>query len=99
MHDLSCVVHLHSTHSDGTGTVPEIARAAARAGADVVLLTDHDTMAARRLGEEGWYGDVLLLAGDEISPVGRDHYLAFGTDDHVRRRGRSARLRSARTRR
>jgi hypothetical protein len=90
MHDLSCVVHLHSTHSDGTGTVPEIARAAARARADVVLLTDHDTMAARRLGEEGWYGDVLLLAGDEISPVGRDHYLAFGIDDHVRRRGLDA---------
>src|SRR5688572_17195193 len=90
MHDLSCVVHLHSTHSDGTGTVREIARAAARARADVVLLTDHDTMAARRLGEEGWYGDVLLLAGDEISPVGRDHYLAFGIDDHVRRRGLDA---------
>jgi hypothetical protein len=90
MHDLSCVVHLHSTHSDGTGTVPEIARAAARARADVVLLTDHDTMAARRLGEEGWYGGVLLLAGDEISPVGRDHYLAFGIDDHVRRRGLDA---------
>jgi hypothetical protein len=90
MHDLSCVVHLHSTHSDGTGTVPEIARAAARARADVVLLTDHDTMAARRLGEEGWYGDVLLLAGDEISPGGGDHYLAFGIDDHVRRRGLDA---------
>ena len=89
MHDLSCVVHLHSTHSDGTGTVPEIARAAARAGADVVLLTDHDTMAARRLGEEGWYGDVLLLAGDEISPPS-DHYLAFGIDEHVRYRGLDA---------
>jgi hypothetical protein len=90
MHDLSCVVHLHSTHSDGTGTVPEIARAAARARADVVLLTDHDTMAARRLGEEGWYGDVLLLAGDEISPPPGDHYLAFGIDEHVRRSGLDA---------
>jgi hypothetical protein len=90
MHDLSCVVHLHSTHSDGTGTVREIARAAARASADVVLLTDHDTVAARRLGEEGWYGKVLLLAGEEISPVGRDHYLAFGLDEHVRHRGLDA---------
>jgi hypothetical protein len=90
MHDLSCVVHLHSTHSDGTGTVPEIARAAARARADVVLLTDHDTLAARRLAEEGWYDDVLLLAGDEISPLGRDHYLAFGIDEHVRHGGRDA---------
>ena len=31
-HDLSCVLHLHSTHSDGTGTVAEIA-AAGRANA------------------------------------------------------------------
>ena len=90
MHDLACVVHIHSTHSDGTGTVREIARAAARAGADVVLLTDHDTLAARRLGEEGWYGEVLLLAGEEVSPLGRDHLLAFGLDEHVPHRGLDA---------
>jgi hypothetical protein len=90
MHDLSCVVHLHSTHSDGTGTVPEIARAAARAKADVVLLTDHDTLEARRRGEEGWYGEVLLLAGEEVSPLGRDHYLAFGIDAEIRHRGLDA---------
>jgi hypothetical protein len=88
--DLACVVHIHSTHSDGTGTVREIARAGARARADVVLLTDHDTVAARKLGEEGWYGDVLLLAGEEVSPLGRDHYLAFGVDEHVRHRGLDA---------
>ena len=90
MEDLACVVHIHSTHSDGTGTVREIARAAARARADVVLLTDHDTVAARKLGEEGWYGDVLLLAGEEVSPLGRDHYLAFDVDEHVRHRGLDA---------
>ena len=90
MEDLACVVHIHSTHSDGTGTIREIARAAARARADVVLLTDHDTVAARKLGEEGWYGDVLLLAGEEVSPLGRDHYLAFDVDEHVRHRGLDA---------
>jgi hypothetical protein len=90
MHDLSCVIHLHSTHSDGTGTVREIARAAARARADVVLLTDHDTLAAKRQGEEGWYGDVLLLAGEEVSPRGGDHYLAFGIDTEIRHRGLDA---------
>jgi hypothetical protein len=80
MHDLACVVHLHSLYSDGTGTVPEIARAARRAGADVVLLTDHDTLEAKDRGEEGWYGDVLLLVGTEVSPRRRNHYLAFGVD-------------------
>jgi hypothetical protein len=83
MLDLACVVHLHSTYSDGTGTVGEIARAARRAGADVVLLTDHDTLAARRNGEEGLYGDVLLLVGEEVSPRRRNHYLAFGIDEEI----------------
>jgi hypothetical protein len=89
VHDLACVVHLHSTYSDGTGTVPEIARAAEHAGADVVLLTDHDTLEAKQRGEEGWYGDVLLLVGEEVSPVGGNHYLAFGLDEHVRHSGRT----------
>ena len=87
LYDLSCVLHLHSTHSDGTGTVPEIARAAEQARADVVLLTDHDTLAARRAGEEGWYGAALLLAGHEVSPPGRNHYLAFGLDEEIDHRG------------
>jgi hypothetical protein len=89
MHDLACVVHLHSTYSDGTGTVPEIVRAARRSQVDVVLLTDHDTLGAKQAGEEGWHGSVLLLVGEEVSPLGRDHYLAFGIDEHVRHSGRS----------
>jgi hypothetical protein len=87
MHDLACVVHLHSTYSDGTGTVKEIARAARRARADVVLLTDHDTLAAKHNGEEGWYGDVLLLVGEEVSPRGHNHYLAFGIDSEIEHSG------------
>ena len=87
MHDLTCVAHLHSTYSDGTGTVPEIARAARRAKADVVLLTDHDTLAARRNGEEGWHDGVLLLAGVEVSPRRRNHYLAFDLDEEIDHEG------------
>jgi hypothetical protein len=83
MHDLACVVHLHSIYSDGTGTVGQIARAARRAKADVVLLTDHDTLEAKRRGEEGWYGSALLLAGTEVSPRRRNHYLAFGLDREI----------------
>ncbi len=86
LHDLACVVHLHSTHSDGTGTVPQIAKAARRSGVDVVLLTDHDTLAAHEQGEEGWHGPVLVLVGEEVSPSGRDHYLAFDVDNLIDRR-------------
>ncbi len=90
MHDLACVVHLHSTYSDGTGTVRQIARAGRRAGVDVVLLTDHDTLEAKRRGEEGWYGDVLLLVGEEVSPRRHNHYLAFGIDEPIDHRGLDA---------
>ena len=79
------MVHVHSTHSDGTGTVAEIADAAAGNAVDVVLVTDHDTLAARRAGEEGWHGDVLVLVGEEVTPKDRDHFLAFGLDREVSR--------------
>ena len=88
MRDLACVIHVHSTWSDGTGTVPQIMRAAAKAGVDVVLLTDHDTLAARDHGQEGWHGDVLLLVGEEVTPPD-NHYLAFGIDEVIRKKCRS----------
>lgn len=83
-HDLSCAVHIHSTFSDGTATVPEIAAAAADCGRDVVLLTDHDTLGARRAWLEGWHGSVLVLVGVEIN-TGRGHYLAFGLKQEIDR--------------
>jgi hypothetical protein len=76
--DVACVVHLHSTFSDGTGTVPQIVAAGARAGVDVVLLTDHNTRAGAVY--EGWHGSVLLLVGEEDTPAGRDHTLVFGSE-------------------
>src|SRR4051794_3382830 len=78
LHDLACVVHLHSTFSDGTGTVPEIVAAGARAGVDVVMLTDHNTRAGASF--EGWHESVLLLVGEEDTPGRRDHTLLFGPD-------------------
>jgi hypothetical protein len=88
-YDLACVVHLHSLYSDGTGTVPEIARAAAASQVDVVLLTDHDTLEAKRRGEEGDYDGVLVLVGEEVSPKGGNHYLAFGLDEEIAWEGKS----------
>ena len=90
MHDVSCVVHVHTTYSDGTATVPELLAAAREAGAEAVLLTDHDSLAARRDGWEGMHDGVFLLVGTEVSPrVG--HYLAFGVADEISHAGRSPR--------
>ncbi len=86
---MACVLHLHSTYSDGTGTVPEIAAAGRRAGVDAVLLTDHDTLAARRRGEERWWDSVLVLVGEEVTPPDQNHYLAFGVEEEIDHRGLS----------
>lgn len=80
LHEIAGVIHVHSTYSDGTGTVPEIAAAARANDLDFVLLTDHDTLAARDNGEEGWHDSVLVLVGEEVSPYRENHYLAFGLD-------------------
>jgi len=71
-------LHVHSTYSDGTGAVSEILDAARRADADFVLLSDHDTLAARREGWEGWHDGVLLIVGTEITPRRQGHCLAVG---------------------
>jgi hypothetical protein len=86
-HDLSCVVHVHSTYSDGSATVPELLADARAVGAGALLLTDHDTLAARRDGWEGWHDGVLLLVGDEVSPRG-GHLLAFGLETEIDHRAR-----------
>jgi hypothetical protein len=90
MYDMACVVHVHSTFSDGTATVQEILGAAREAGAEAVLLTDHDSLEAARHGLEGWRGGVLLLVGHEIS-TRRGHLLAFGLEQEVDHEGRSER--------
>jgi hypothetical protein len=89
MPELSCVAHVHSTYSDGTASVPELLETARSTGVDAVLLTDHDTLAARRNGWEGDHDGVFLLVGDEVSPKG-GHYLAFGVEQPVAHRGLSA---------
>jgi hypothetical protein len=91
LYDLAGVVHVHSIHSDGTGTVAQIAAAAGVNGLDFVLLTDHDTLAAKEQDEEGWHGSVLVIVGEEVSPLRENHYLAFGLDRPIDHRGLSPR--------
>ncbi len=71
-------VHLHTTCSDGNATHEEIARIARSAKLDFVIPTDHNVLVK---GKEGWYGQTLLLVGEEVHDTQRmpeaNHYLAF----------------------
>lgn len=61
-------LHTHSTQSDGTEAPADVMRSAAKAGLDVVALTDHDTtrgwgQAARAVRDTG----VTFVPGIEVS--------------------------------
>ena len=77
--DIEYVVnlHVHTEYSDGSGRVDQVIKAARKAGLDVLIVSDHDTMKAREHGHEGYQGDLLVLVGVEISGP-HNHYLAFG---------------------
>jgi hypothetical protein len=68
-------VHVHTTASDGAAPAEEIARAAAAAGVQVVVLTDHDRLSPAA----GWVEGALLVPGQEVSPR-HNHLLVLGLD-------------------
>lgn len=61
-------LHLHTTASDGTGTHAQVATAAARAGLDFIIYTDHNITVE---GKEGWVEaagrEILCLMGQEVN--------------------------------
>lgn len=66
-------IHIHTIHSDGTGRLEDIVRAAKKAGLEWIVITDHNKIVV----EEGMYDGVCVIVGEEISPAHGDHYLAF----------------------
>ena len=70
------LLHVHSQLSDGLGSADDIAAAAARAGLQFVVLTDHGD-ATRRPDAPAYRSGVLVLDGVEISTRG-GHYVAVG---------------------
>lgn len=75
-HDYAGALHIHSTYSDGVGTVEEIADAANRAGLDYFVLCDHNNLDPLTHGQTGWHGRTLILAGTEIT-TDTGHLLAL----------------------
>lgn len=74
--DVRGVYHLHTSRSDGTGTVDEVAAAAARAGLQFVIVTDHGD-GTRRPDPPAYHHGVLCIDAVEISTSG-GHYAALG---------------------
>lgn len=68
--------HVHTTRSDGTGTVDEVAAAAARAGLRFVIFTDHGD-GVRRPDPPTYRAGVLCIDGVEISTTD-GHYAVIG---------------------
>jgi predicted metal-dependent phosphoesterase TrpH len=74
-------IHIHSTYSDGSGTVDEIIKTAQEVDLDFIILTDHNTLRAKTDGKEGWHKDTFLLVGSEINDKKNlNHYLALGIE-------------------
>jgi hypothetical protein len=69
-------LHVHSLRSDGQGTPDDIAAAAARAGLQFIILTDHGD-ATRVPDPPAYRSGVLCLDGVEISTTG-GHYAVLG---------------------
>ncbi len=83
-------LHLHTTASDGTGTHDDVAAAAARAGLDFIIYTDHNVAVN---GVEGWYRDrrtgrdLLRLMGQEVNDEREipehSHLLCYFVNDEL----------------
>jgi|GEM_PF-820178 len=72
---LRVAYHVHSTQSDGSGTVESIARAAAASALDVVILTDHGD--GTRVSGPRYLHGVLCIEGVEVNTAD-GHVVALG---------------------
>jgi hypothetical protein len=68
--------HIHTTASDGTGSMDEVAAAAARAGLQFIIVTDHGDGTRTPL-PPAYRSGVLCVDAVEISTTG-GHYAALG---------------------
>jgi len=79
-YDYCGAVHVHSTYSDGAGTVKQVAEAANEAGLDFVILNDHATLQPRTDGQDGWHGRTLVMVGTEVG-TDAGHLLVLDVPD------------------
>ncbi len=78
-------IHNHTVHSDGTGTIEEVVAAAARAGLDFLIITDHNTLVDQ--SQQGWRQGVFTLFDIEVHDPDlepeRNHCLTLNVSEDV----------------
>ena len=83
-HEYAGNIHIHTVHSDGTGTFADVADAAHKAGLDFLIVTDHNVLLKQ---EEGYRQGVLVLVGEEVNDPEREdeanHLLCLGIEEDV----------------
>jgi len=82
MREYKMVYHIHPV--EGGGQLPWVVEAAHGAGADVVILSEHNVLAGTEIS--GWQGKVLVIAGVEVSPS-YHHYVALNADRSIDGKG------------
>lgn len=88
MIEIAINLHMHTRHSDGSGTHQDIAEAAIKAGLQAVIVTDHNILVK---DQEGYFArgedSVLVLVGEEIhdnnTAQRNNHLLVFGVDHEL----------------
>ncbi len=85
LHSYRGNIHMHSTASDGTGSIADLVAAARRAGLHYIIVTDHNRLVAQ--SEEGWREGVLTLIDIEVNDRRRqpeqNHCLTLGVREDV----------------
>jgi hypothetical protein len=73
--DVAGAYHIHTVLSDGSGTIADVAAAAAREGLRFVIITDHGD--GTRILPPAYRDSVLCIDAVEVSTTG-GHYVALG---------------------
>lgn len=75
-------IHIHSRYSDGSGGLRHIVKSGRKAGLNFLIITDHNHLRLKEKGAEGWYRNLLVLVGEEVSHSDQ-HLLAVNVSEAI----------------
>ena len=83
--DYTGIFHVHSRYShDSKGRFDEIVKATEKAYADFVVITDHNTLQGLHEKMDGFYGETLVIIGNEVS-TSAGHLAILGIEKEIDR--------------